>query len=124
MVPVGAGMARGGVVRTAAGVGVDEGTESRVRRSPAEPEIRWVGEQHLMHGYCGRASVPANDAGVAMVANAGGARAHTAGPMGLIESMRHRVVRIGPRPAGMPVEPAGCRDGQTEGLRETQARAA
>ena len=79
--------------------------------------------QHLMHGYCGRAG-EGGGAEIASPAIRGGARAYAAGPMALIESMRHRVVRIGPRPAGMPGGRGVSRDGERDGLRETQARAA
>ena len=71
-------------------------------------EIRWVGEQHLMSGYCGRAVV----AGWATVSQprAGEGRAAVAGelprPVALLQRPRGLVVRIGPRPAAYDEEPA------------------
>jgi hypothetical protein len=91
------------------------------------PEIRWVGEQRLMEGYCGRAvtaghatvadRAPARDAGP--VSGTGGARAYSVRPVALLHRPRHAVVRIGPRPVaddGAVEHGAGCG--------ETQARAA
>jgi hypothetical protein len=57
----------------------------------ANGEIRWVGEQHLMAGYCGRAVL----AGHATIA----AGAEPPRPVALLRRPRGMVVRIGPRPA-------------------------
>lgn len=70
--------------------------------------IRWVGEQRLMHGYCGRAVVtgravvagPEGAVGPATAAATGGGE--TARPVAVVKpagASRDRVVRIGPRPA-------------------------
>ena len=87
--PAGAGMAR-----AAGGVnGIGEWAAS-----PPRPEIRWVGEQRLMEGYCGRAVV----AGEATVAGT----APPARPVAVLQRPRGRVVRIGPRPVSS--EPPSC----------------
>jgi hypothetical protein len=79
--PTGAGTAR------AAGRmnGIGEWAASSPR-----PEIRWVGEQRLMEGYCGRAVVT----GEATVAGT----SPPARPVAVLQRPRGRVVRIGPRP--------------------------
>lgn len=71
----------------------------------ADQSIRWVGEQHLMRGYCGREVVT----GQAVVAEAAPAEAQpaTAAPLRPVAvvrpgGLRGRVVRIGPRLAGAP----------------------
>jgi len=71
-------------------------------------EIRWVGEQHRMAGYCGRAVV----AGRATVSAAGADEGRAAGahamprPVALLQRPRGMVVRLGPRPATYDDEPA------------------
>ena len=80
--------------------------------------MRWVGAQHLMYGYCGRAveSVAADvNAAATRAAAAGGARAYPIRPVALLEARRHLVVRIGPRAASPP----GGEDNE-----QTRARAA
>ena len=85
----------------------------------ARPELRWVGAQHLMYGYCGRAAEDAaadlNAAATRVAAAAGGARAYSVRPAALLEARRHLVVRIGPRGASPP----GGGD-----IEQTRARAA
>jgi hypothetical protein len=71
--PAGAGTARG------AGNG-----------SGGQPEVRWVGEQRLMEGYCGRAVV----AGRASLAPA----REQPRPVAVLQRPRGHVVRIGPPP--------------------------
>jgi hypothetical protein len=69
-------------------------------------EIRWVGEQHRMAGYCGRAVV----AGRATVSPAGPgdgrAEQDRPRPVALLQRPRGLVVRIGPRPAACEPEHA------------------
>jgi hypothetical protein len=71
-------------------------------------EIRWVGEQHRMAGYCGRAVV----AGRATLAQPRPEEGRAAGaadlprPVALLQRPRGTVVRIGPRPAAYDDEPA------------------
>ena len=110
-----------------AGVGGEENRDF-AQPAPSAAEIRWVGAQHLMHGYCGRVpAVTVAEAGVPGVNAAGptgGARAYAVRPMALLESRRHLVVRIGPRPTGSTagdVVPAGATGDKTE---QTRARAA
>jgi hypothetical protein len=92
------------------------------------PGIRWVGQQWLMEGFCGRAAVtagaaaepaplPANEAEPAP--SQSGARAYSIRPVTLPPRPRHRVVRIGPRPRAE--DGAG---GLGTGYGETQASAA
>ena len=113
--PTGAGTARGDSAGAEAGVG-------------GAAEVRWVGAQHLMHGYCGREVVT----GKAQVPAAGanrGARVDVVRPVALLDRRRQRVVRIGPRPAGAAglggaaASDAGC-EGEAESVGETRARAA
>ena len=106
----------------------DGETRNRVRPAPPQPEIRWVGAQHLMHGYCGRATAGTEVAaavGITAATVNPGARAYAVRPMALLEGRRNLVVRIGPRPAESPaaraIVPAGMAE---EGIGETRARAA
>ena len=59
--------------------------------------VRWVGQQWLMRGYCGRATI----AGPAPVAAAAG----ESRPVVTIHRPGRTVVRIGPRPATTGEEP-------------------
>ena len=103
-------------------------SRDRVRPAPPQPEIRWVGAQHLMHGYCGRATAGAEVAAAAGMTAAtvtAGARAYAVRPTALLEGRRSLVVRVGPRraesPAARAAVPAGVGE---EGIGETRARAA
>jgi hypothetical protein len=82
MMPAGAGTAR-----TTGGNADGDGTGL---------EISWVGQQHLMWGYCGRVAA-------GQVATPRDERtpppAATARPVALLQRPRNLVVRIGPRPA-------------------------
>ncbi len=64
------------------------------------PEITWVGEQRLMHGYCGRAATPEPSTTAAPVrpANAAtlDARPAAAAAARRARPSRAKVVRIGP----------------------------
>ena len=68
-----------------------------VSGSGEQPEIRWVGEQHLMPGYCGRVVV----AGRAALPQGG----EPPRPVAVLQRPRGLVVRIGPRHAGLQPEP-------------------
>lgn len=68
--------------RTAPAAGTGSGTA---------PEINWVGQQHLMWGYCGRR--PA-----AGVRGAGRVATAVTAPRVVLHRARGTVVRIGPRP--------------------------
>lgn len=57
-------------------------------------EIRWVGEQRLMHGYCGRATFTGRTAPRGPAEQAPVTR-----PPVLLQGPRRRVIRIAPRPA-------------------------
>ena len=97
----------------------------------AGSEIRWVGEQRLMEGYCGRAVVTgraevaaaANGPSESAASDGQGAPAYAVRPVALLQRPRHSVVRIGPkaRPAGAD-ENGGGPQGSLPG--GTQARAA
>ena len=61
-------------------------------------EVRWVGQQQLMHGYCGRAAATASATATASGTAPASATATAAAPHRL---PRDQVVRIGPKqPAG------------------------
>ena len=62
-----------------------------------QPEIRWVGEQRLMEGYCGRAVMT----GQASLAPA----REPPRPVAILRRPRGLVVRIGPRPMAPEAEP-------------------
>jgi hypothetical protein len=75
----------------------------------AGQEIRWVGAQHLIRGYCGRAVVVGNAEIAASDREAAakeqtGARAYSARTVALLQRPRHLVVRIGPRAAAVEEE--------------------
>ena len=57
-----------------------------------ETNVRWVGEQRLMAGYCGRAVDPGQGRGQGAAATVRPARQPS-----LLERQRNAVVRIGPR---------------------------
>jgi len=121
--PAGAGTARFAGPDEEIGAGADGGAETASGARP-KLELRWVGAQHLMHGYCGRATeCRAADVNGAATRAAGGARAYAVRPVALLEARRHLVVRIGPRVAGASenalVPPAGG-----EGNGTSRARAA
>ena len=99
----------------------------------AEPEIRWVGDQRLMEGYCGRAVVTGR-AEVAAVeptvtgvgrgpAHGPGARVYSVRPVALLHRPRNAVVRIGPR-ARADDEAAAATGASGMVPEQTQARAA
>jgi hypothetical protein len=84
MMPTGAGTAR------SAGNGNGQDTES---------ELGWVGQQHLMWGYCGRALAAGGPAVAIDVADARrAAPAARRRIVALHRRPRDLVVRIGPRP--------------------------
>jgi len=97
----------------------------------AGAEIRWVGEQRLMEGYCGRAVVTgraevvagASEASGPAASEGQGAPAYAVRPVALLQRPRHAVVRIGPkaRPPGAD-ENGGGPQGNLPG--GAQARAA
>jgi hypothetical protein len=99
-----------------------EGSRAQARQAAPVRELRWVGSQHLMHGYCGRAS---EDGGAEVTAAgpAGGARAYAVRPMALLQARRNLVVRIGPRAAAADADRVRA-TGSDNGIGETQARAA
>jgi len=121
--PAGAGTARFAGPDEEIGAGADGGAETASGARP-KLELRWVGAQHLMHGYCGRATecraADVNGAATRAAA-AGGARAYAVRPVALLEARRHLVVRIGPRAVGAsedaPVSPAGVEENGTSRAR-------
>ena len=116
--PTGAGTAR-------AEAGGAEGHQPLV--PPSDQEIRWVGEQHRMHGYCGRALEPGKAvAAAAKSEDRVGARIIAVRPVSALQRRRYRVVRIGPRPVAVGRERAAeGHDGMNgETQQETQPRAA
>ena len=63
-------------------------------------EIGWVGQQHLMWGYCGRALAAGRPAVAINVADARRPQAATTSrPPALLGRPRDLVIRIAPRPA-------------------------
>ena len=122
-VPAGAGTARFPRPAEEVGAGADGGAAAASEARP-RLELRWVGAQHLMHGYCGRATecqaADVNGAATRAAA-AGGARAYAVRPVALLEARRHLVVRIGPRAVGAsedaPVSPAGVEENGTSRAR-------
>jgi len=116
LLPTGAGTARG----DGAGAGIEAAADED--DAGAGPQIRWVGAQHLMHGYCGRAAVT----GRAQVPPAGARRGNepdlVVRPMALIESRRQRVVRIGPRALHSIDGLGGSAQGRAEGHGQTQTQ--
>jgi len=122
-VPAGAGTARFPGPAEEVGAGADGGAAAASEARP-RLELRWVGAQHLMHGYCGRATecraADVNGAATRAAA-AGGARAYAVRPVALLEARRHLVVRIGPRAVGAsedaPVSPAGVEENGTSRAR-------
>ena len=57
-------------------------------------EIRWVGEQRLMGGYCGRAPAPATEPAAGAVAGEGG-EARPVAPV-RAKPRQRPLVRVGP----------------------------
>ena len=115
--PAGAGTAPAAGEPAAGSAGAAEGRGA---------EIRWVGEQRLMAGYCGRAVVTGR-AEVAAAADASKgegqvARVYAVRPVALLQRPRHMVVRIGPKARGADGD--GAAGPQGNGTGETQARAA
>jgi hypothetical protein len=100
--PVGAKPAPGtGSKATGSGAAEGRGNESLPQgtgENVAAPEVRWVGEQRLMQGYCGRAT---------FTGQPGAPEGDGPGPSGapaprtvvLLQRQGRPVVRIGPRPA-------------------------
>ena len=117
--PAGAGTAR---FAASADGGAETASEARPKL-----ELRWVGAQHLMHGYCGRATecraADVNGAATRAAAASGGARAYAVRPVALLEARRHLVVRIGPRAVGVSGDALVSRPGG-EGNGTSRARAA
>ena len=66
-------------------------------------EVRWVGQQQLMHGYCGRATANASAAATAS-ATASASAPPVTPPLTPHRRPRDLVVRIGPK---VPAESAG-----------------
>lgn len=94
------------------GGGRIEGQEPTTQRQPQQEqpdqqreiqqEIRWVGDQRLMGGYCGRAPAAAEppvqcNAGAAAEAEAGLAAKQATPPRPPLFAPRARVIRIGPK---------------------------
>jgi len=125
--PAGAGTARFAGPDEKVGAGGDGGAETASEARP-KLELRWVGAQHLMHGYCGRATecraADVNGAATRVAAAAGGARAYVVRPVPLLEARRHLVVRIGPRSAGASGEGPLLPPAGNEGNGTSRARAA
>lgn len=125
--PAGAGTARLAGPDEEIGAGADGGTETASEARP-KLELRWVGAQHLMHGYCGRATecraADVNGAATRAAAAAGGARAYVVRPVALLEARRHLVVRIGPRAIGVSGDAPLLPPAGNEGTGTSRARAA
>ena len=72
-------------------------------RADGCPEVRWVGQQHLMCGYCGRAATGEHSAGGRGPAPDGGPAAAPAAAVDparavtLPQRPRDQVVRVGPK---------------------------
>ena len=82
----------------------DGATAARPAGNGTHGQVTWVGAQHLMQGYCGRAVVTGRVAEDATPAADPGAPRATR-PVALLQRSRGQVVRIGPK---SQAEPAGA----------------